>query len=200
MQSQFHQDFCEEPPPPRRSNGRRKPLPVDELMRALVAEISGSRPTRAEVLAAAANVAAALDLSLAADLVIKVMASCFGEQHLSQGIMVWPSNAYLLEKTGLSDRGVRNAILELRVAAVILAEDSANGKRYPRKKCGEIIGAFGFNLAPLIARAEEFAEILADQKAEQAVCLDVRANIGAARSECFAIRDKLLQDEAVATC
>jgi replication initiation protein RepC len=55
-----------------------------------------------------------------------------------------------------------NATLRRHLAAlldcgIILRRDSPNGKRYARKgRGGELEDAFGFSLAPLLARAEEF--------------------------------------------
>jgi hypothetical protein len=48
-------------------------------------------------------------------------------------------------------------------AGVIIRRDSPNGKRYARRdRGGEVALAFGFDLGPLIARAEEF-EVLAEE-------------------------------------
>ncbi|MBA8881762.1 plasmid replication protein RepC [Phyllobacterium myrsinacearum] len=70
--------------------------------------------------------------------------------------LVWPSNEFLSDRTGLSDRAIRYAIGELIRAGVILARDSANGKRFAvRSKQGQILDAYGFNLSPLLARKDE---------------------------------------------
>lgn len=48
-------------------------------------------------------------------------------------------------------------------AGLIIRKDSANGKRFARKGAdGDVESAFGFDLSPLLARAEELA-LLAQQ-------------------------------------
>ena len=50
---------------------------------------------------------------------------------------------------------------------LIIRRDSPNGKRYARKgRGGDIEEAFGFSLAPLLARAEEFAEAAESVRAD----------------------------------
>lgn len=59
---------------------------------------------------------------------------------------------------------VKAALLRYPLAALvdcglITRRDSPNGKRYARKdRGGDIEAAFGFSLAPLLARAHEFAQ------------------------------------------
>jgi replication initiation protein RepC len=70
--------------------------------------------------------------------------------------LVWPSNEFLSDRTGLSDRAIRYAVGELIRAGCVLARDSANGKRFAvRSKQGQILDAYGFDLSPLLARKDE---------------------------------------------
>ena len=52
-------------------------------------------------------------------------------------------------------------------AGLIVRRDSPNGKRYARKgRGGKVKLAFGFDLAPLVVRAEEFERLAQEIEAE----------------------------------
>jgi replication initiation protein RepC len=82
-------------------------------------------------------------------------------------MVVFPSNAQLAVRAhGIAGTTLRRQLAALVEAGLVIRRDSPNGKRYARKdKTGEIETAFGFDLAPLCARADEFA-MLAQQVAE----------------------------------
>jgi replication initiation protein RepC len=79
-------------------------------------------------------------------------------------LIVFPSNEQLCLRThGMPASTLRRLLAVLVDAGLIVRRDSPNGKRYARKgRGGEIKLAFGFDLAPLVVRAEEF-ERLADE-------------------------------------
>src|SRR6516225_4377147 len=81
-----------------------------------------------------------------------------------EDLIVFPSNQQLCLRThGMPASTLRRQIAVLVEAGLIVRRDSPNGKRYARKgRGGEIKLAFGFDLAPLVVRAEEF-ERLADE-------------------------------------
>lgn len=87
------------------------------------------------------------------------------EEH---GLVVFPSNAQLSVRAhGITGTTLRRHLAALVDAGLIHRHDSPNGKRYAhRTKTGEIEKAFGFSLAPLLARVEEIA-LLAQQVAEE---------------------------------
>jgi replication initiation protein RepC len=61
---------------------------------------------------------------------------------------------------------LRRHIAVLVDAGVIIRRDSPNGKRYARKgRAGAISQAFGFDLSPLVARAEEFESLAEEVRA-----------------------------------
>ena len=86
-------------------------------------------------------------------------------------IVVWPSNAILcLRAHGIAEPTLRRHIALLVEKGIVVRRDSPNGKRYARKgDGGEVEQAFGFDLAPLVARASEFKgladAVRADDKA-----------------------------------
>ena len=87
----------------------------------------------------------------------------------SQGLVVFPSNAQLSGRAhGITETTLRRQLAALVDAGLILRRDSPNGKRYAhRNRNGEVEQAYGFDLTPLLARAEELALIAQDVAAER---------------------------------
>ncbi|UZX45514.1 plasmid replication protein RepC (plasmid) [Agrobacterium sp. 13-2099-1-2] len=83
-------------------------------------------------------------------------------------LVVFPSNAQLTVRShGISGRTLRRNLAVLIDAGLIERRDSPNGKRYAhRDRAGDIEEAFGFSLAPLLARASEIAH-MAQKVAEE---------------------------------
>lgn len=125
-----------------------------------------SKPiSRKELAIAARDAMKALDLRPALRLVLAELVGCYGEIPLKDRIIVWPSNAFLVARTGLSERAVRYGIRGLTDLELIATKDSANGKRFAVKSsAGVLIDAFGFDLAPLYARRHEWTERIAAKK------------------------------------
>ena len=84
-------------------------------------------------------------------------------------LVVFPSNHELtIRAHGMAPTTLRRHLAALVEAGLIIRRDSPNGKRYARKgQGGAIEQAFGFDLAPLVARAAEF-ETLAEEVARNA--------------------------------
>jgi replication initiation protein RepC len=115
--------------------------------------------SRKDLLKAARDAVRALALDRSERQLIECLAVCFGEQQLASGLLCWPSNQRIEQRTGMSERTIRRAIGSLRERGLIVMHDSANGKRFPiSNDKGEIVDARGFDLTPLHARAAEFAE------------------------------------------
>lgn len=103
----------------------------------------------------------------------------------STDLVVFPSNRQLaLRANGMAPSTLRRHIAALVARGIVLRRDSANGKRFARKTpAGEIEQAFGFDLSPLVARAEEFAA-LAHTVRERLRALDAhRMKISLARRD-----------------
>ena len=100
-------------------------------------------------------------------------------------LIVFPSNQQLcLRAHNMAGATLRRHIALLVDAGLILRKDSANGKRYARKdRKGEIETAFGFDLSPLLARAEELAMIAQDVAAEQKAFRKVKENLTICRRD-----------------
>ena len=83
-------------------------------------------------------------------------------------LIVFPSNEQLsLRAHGMPASTLRRHLAGLVDAGLVVRRDSPNGKRYARKgKRGELQFAFGFDLSPLVARADEFEGLGAEIEAE----------------------------------
>ncbi len=135
------------------------------------------------------------DRSLA---VLDALLSFYPESELRQDaqLIVFPSNAQLtLRAHGIAGATLRRHLALLIDAGLIVRKDSANGKRFARKnKAGAVESAFGFDLSPLLMRADELAmtaqQVVADRfalrraKENLTICRrDVRKLISAAMEE-----------------
>lgn len=117
----------------------------------------GRTVTRKDLSASAREAAKALGLRPALRLVLSELVATWGEQDWAR-LIVWPSNDYLVSRTGLSERAVRYALRDLVALEIVAPKDSANGKRYAvRARDGTILDAFGFDLTPLYARRGDWA-------------------------------------------
>ncbi|MBE3638357.1 plasmid replication protein RepC [Mangrovicoccus algicola] len=82
--------------------------------------------------------------------------------------LVWPSNALLMDRTGLSLSALRRHLRKLCDCGLIGFRDSPNGKRWGRRDAdGRIVDACGIDLGPLAARASELAALNRAHDAER---------------------------------
>ncbi|WP_064684658.1 plasmid replication protein RepC [Rhizobium bangladeshense] len=87
----------------------------------------------------------------------------------ANGFVVFPSNEQLSLRThGMAGTTLRRNLAMLVEAGLIIRRDSPNGKRFARRNGEGGLGeAFGFSLAPLLARAGEIeaqaAQVMADR-------------------------------------
>ncbi len=96
--------------------------------------------------------------------------------------IVWASNSYLMEQTGFSLSALKRHARRLAEIGVIAFKDSPNGKRWGHRDAeGRIIEAYGFDLSPLSARAEEFEQLYAELQAERELCQRLKRQITVAR-------------------
>jgi replication initiation protein RepC len=98
--------------------------------------------------------------------------------------LAWPSNDMLGQELDRSRTAVQGLIRAAVKAGLVHMKDSGNGKRYGhRGDHGEIVEAFGFDLAPLAVRYDEFADIAAARGIEQARRRALRRKVGELRRE-----------------
>lgn len=84
-------------------------------------------------------------------------------------LIVWPSNEALTARAnGMPPTTLRRHLAVLVDCGLIIRRDSPNGKRFARKgRGGEIEQAYGFDLSPIVARAEEFQDLAEAVRAEK---------------------------------
>lgn len=103
--------------------------------------------------------------------VLNALLSFYPAAELSsdKNLIVFPSNAQLSARAnGIADTTLRKCLGALVEAGIVIRKDSPNGKRYARKgDNGCIEDAYGFSLAPLLARATEFAALAQEVAAEK---------------------------------
>ncbi|MBY4628085.1 plasmid replication protein RepC [Rhizobium croatiense] len=103
--------------------------------------------------------------------VLDALLSFYPEDELSseKGLVVFPSNTQLsLRARGMAAATLRRHLAVLVEAGLISRKDSPNGKRYVRRdRAGGIDEAYGFSLAPLLARASEIEAMAARLAADR---------------------------------
>jgi replication initiation protein RepC len=101
------------------------------------------------------------------------------------GLVVFPSNKELsIRAHGMAPATLRRHLACLVDAGLILRRDSPNGKRFARRgQGGEIADAFGFDLTPLVARAEEIENLAEAARAENRAIALLRERITLARRD-----------------
>ncbi len=140
--------------------------------------------SKSKAVAAVKRVAASLGLRTGDIVVLDTLCAFTQAQDWEAGRrpIVWASNAYLEEKTGLVLRSLQRHVRRLCEAGIIAMKDSPNGKRYGRRDAdGYIVQAYGFDLAPLAARTEEFEALNAQQIQEREASAALRSQITISR-------------------
>ena len=102
-----------------------------------------------------------------------------------EGLIVFPSNQQLsLRAHGMAPATLRRHLAVLVDGGLIVRRDSPNGKRYARKgRAGELELAFGFDLSPLVVRAEEFESLAEEVRAEERALKLVKERITLCRRD-----------------
>ena len=165
-------------------SGWRKPTP--ELQQAQRFAEVGEHLTipKTRAIVATKKVAAAIGLKSQDLLLLDTFGAVTQPQDWEQGRrpIVWASNHFLMEQTGFSLATLRRHVRRLCEVGVISMKDSPNGKRWGRRDAdGVIVEAYGFDLAPMAARAEEFEGLYEHLQAERALCASLRNAITVTR-------------------
>ena len=116
----------------------------------------------------ARDLVGATDRSLA---ILNALLSFHPDSELSSDgtLIVWPSNEQLMARAnGMPPTTLRRHLAVLVDCGLIVRRDSPNGKRFARKgRGGQVEQAYGFDLSPIIARAEEFEQLAEAVQAEK---------------------------------
>ncbi|MBY3223338.1 plasmid replication protein RepC [Rhizobium laguerreae] len=131
--------------------------------------------------------------------VLNALLSFYPKNELAQesGLIVFPSNIQLSLRThGMAEQTVRRHLAALVEAGLLLRKDSPNGKRYVRRdRAGEINEAFGFSLAPLLARAEEIEQLAAEVMAERLHVQHLRERITLCRRDVAKLIEAAVEEQ-----
>lgn len=88
---------------------------------------------------------------------------------------------------GITDRQLRRHLEKLEAACLIQRRDSANGKRFPIMRKGKVIGAFGLDLSPLLARSAEILALSQKHREEAEELRGMKACIQKLRVQCLSL-------------
>ncbi|MGO8053163.1 plasmid replication protein RepC [Rhizobium leguminosarum] len=131
--------------------------------------------------------------------VLNALLSFYPKNELAEenGLIVFPSNIQLSLRThGMAEQTVRRHLAALVEAGLLLRKDSPNGKRYVRRdRAGEVNEAFGFSLAPLLARAEEIEQLAAAVMAERLHVQRLRERITLCRRDIAKLIEAAVEEE-----
>jgi replication initiation protein RepC len=161
-------------------NGWRKPTPSLGVAEQLAQTGERLTVSKNKALLACKRVAAHIGLKASEMMLLDTFGAFTQPQDWEEGRrpIVWASNAYLMEQTGFSLSALKRHARRLVDAGVIAFKDSPNGKRWGHRDAdGHIIEAYGYDLAPLAARAEKFQALFAELQAERQLCARVKRQI-----------------------
>ncbi|ANK88246.1 MULTISPECIES: plasmid replication protein RepC [unclassified Rhizobium] len=131
--------------------------------------------------------------------VLNALLSFYPKNELAEenGLIVFPSNVQLSLRThGMAEQTVRRHLAALVEAGLLLRKDSPNGKRYVRRdRAGEVNDAFGFSLAPLLARAEEVEQLAAEVMAERLHVQRLRERITLCRRDIAKLIEAAIEED-----
>lgn len=150
---------------------------------------------RREIMAAVNTCGRDLGLRPATIVVLDALLSCLPCQS-SDGrevpvspttlLTVYASNETLCFRAkGLTDRQLRRHLEILETSGLIQRRDSANGKRFPVMRQGKPIGAFGLDLSPLFAQADQLLALALRRRDEAEELRGLRAQILRLRAACL---------------
>jgi replication initiation protein RepC len=130
--------------------------------------------------------------------VLNALMSFYPKNELAAGetLIVFPSNAQLSLRThGMAETTLRRHLGALVEAGLLARRDSPNGKRYVRRdRQGDIGEAYGFSLAPLLARAGEIETTAAAVTAERLLLQKLRERVTLVRRDIVKLIETALED------
>lgn len=131
--------------------------------------------------------------------VMNALLSFYPKNELSEenGLVVFPSNVQLsLRAHGMAEQTIRRHLAALIHAGLLIRNDSPNGKRYAHKdKSGTVEDAFGFSLAPLLARSEEIEALAAQVIADRLHLQRLRERLTLCRRDISKLVETALEEE-----
>ncbi|MBY5737759.1 plasmid replication protein RepC [Rhizobium leguminosarum] len=167
----------------------RRPMSLGMLASQQLAETiePGMKRSKWKLFRAICEARPALGVTDRALTVLDALLTFYPDDEISEekGLIVFPSNAQLsLRARGMTPATLRRHIAVLVEAGLILRKDSPNGKRYARRdRAGAIGEAFGFSVAPLLARAVEIESLAAQAVADRELLRVTRERLTVCRRD-----------------
>ncbi len=101
-------------------------------------------------------------------------------------LTVYAANETLCFRSrNITDRQLRRHFERLEEVGLIKRRDSANGKRFPIKRAGKVVGAFGIDLSPLLERSQEILDHAKKKRDEAEELKGLKACIQNLRAQCL---------------
>ncbi|MCA2406368.1 replication initiation protein RepC (plasmid) [Rhizobium leguminosarum bv. viciae 248] len=167
----------------------RRPMSLGMLASQQLAETiePGMKRSKWKLFRAICEARPALGVTDRALTVLDALLTFYPDDEISEekGLIVFPSNAQLsLRARGMTPATLRRHLAVLVEAGLILRKDSPNGKRYARRdRAGAIGEAFGFSVAPLLARAVEIESLAAQAVADRELLRVTRERLTVCRRD-----------------
>ncbi|OWV72675.1 replication initiation protein RepC [Rhizobium sp. R339] len=180
----------------------RRPMSLGMLASQQLAETiePGMKRSKWKLFRAICEARPALGVTDRALTVLDALLTFYPDDEISEekGLIVFPSNAQLsLRARGMTPATLRRHLAVLVEAGLILRKDSPNGKRYARRdRAGAIGEAFGFSVAPLLARATEIENLAAQAIADRELLRATRERLTVCRRDISKLISTAI-DEAV---
>lgn len=95
------------------------------------------------------------------------------------------NNTLCFRAKNITDRQLRRHLDRLEEIGLIKRRDSANGKRFPIRRGGATIGAFGIDLSPLFAQSSELRELAAKKRNETEELKGIKSCIRSLCAQCL---------------
>ncbi|MFF0952641.1 plasmid replication protein RepC [Rhizobium leguminosarum] len=167
----------------------RRPMSLGMLASQQLAETiePGMKRSKWKLFRAICEARPALGVTDRALTVLDALLTFYPDDEISEekGLIVFPSNAQLsLRARGMTPATLRRHLAVLVEVGLILRKDSPNGKRYARRdRAGAIGEAFGFSVAPLLARAVEIENLAAQAVADRELLRVTRERLTVCRRD-----------------
>jgi len=167
----------------------RRPMSLGMLASQQLAETiePGMKRSKWKLFRAICEARPALGVTDRALTVLDALLTFYPDDEISEekGLIVFPSNVQLsLRARGMTPATLRRHLAVLVEAGLILRKDSPNGKRYARRdRAGAIGEAFGFSVAPLLARAAEIEGLAAQAIADRELLRATRERLTVCRRD-----------------
>ncbi|MGO7419985.1 plasmid replication protein RepC [Rhizobium ruizarguesonis] len=179
----------------------RRPMSLGMLASQQLAETiePGMKRSKWKLFRAICEARPALGVTDRALTVLDALLTFYPDDEISEekGLIVFPSNAQLsLRARGMTPATLRRHLGVLVEAGLILRKDSPNGKRYARRdRAGTVGEAFGFSVAPLLARAVEIENLAAQAVADRELLRAIRERLTICRRDISKLIATALEEE-----